>query len=121
MHVGVKKTVAEHLREEDFDAGARQPRDVDALLAQCGDLVHGRAVHALHHHHVLGAVVPVHLRHEQQRRAFEIAPQLARVRGFAHEIELVLEVLLEFRDDRVRPQPPAVFPQPLDQASRRRA
>ena len=34
MHVGVEEAVAEHLREEDLHAGAREPRDVDALLAQ---------------------------------------------------------------------------------------
>ena len=32
MHVGVKKAVAEHLGEKDLHAGARQLRDVDALL-----------------------------------------------------------------------------------------
>ena len=111
MHVGVEEAVAEHLREEDLDAGARELRDVDALLAQRRDLVHRRAVHALHHHHFFGAVVPVDLGHEQQRRALEVAPQLARVRRLAHQVELVLEVLRELGDDLVRPQPPAVGPQ----------
>ena len=32
MHVGVEEAVAEHLREEDLDAGARQALDVDAGL-----------------------------------------------------------------------------------------
>ena len=100
MHVGVEEAVAEHLREEDLDAGAREPRDVDALLPQRRDLVHGRAVHALHHHHVFGAVIPVDLGHEEQRRAFEVAPELARVRRLAHEIELVVEVLGELRRRR---------------------
>ena len=34
MHVGVEEAVAEHLGEEDLDAGARERRDVDALLPQ---------------------------------------------------------------------------------------
>ena len=33
VHVGVEEAVAEHLREEDLDAGARERRDVDALLS----------------------------------------------------------------------------------------
>ena len=38
MHVGVEEAVAEHLGEEDLDAGARELRDVDALRAQRLDL-----------------------------------------------------------------------------------
>ena len=75
----------------------------------------GRAVHALHHHHVVGAVVPVHLGHEEQRRAVEVAPELARVRRLAHEVELVVEVLVELGDHLVRPQALAVRPDALDQ------
>ena len=102
MHVGVEEAVAEHLHEKNLDAGARELLDVDALLAQRRHLVDGRAVHALHDHHFFGAEVPVDLGDEQQRRAFEIAPELARVRRFAQEIELVLEVFLELAHDGVR-------------------
>ena len=38
MHVGVEVAVAEHLREEELDAGAREPLEVDAGLAQPVDL-----------------------------------------------------------------------------------
>ena len=63
VHVGVEEAVAEHLGEEDLDAVARELRDVDAGVAQALDLADRDAVHALHHHHVAVAVVPVHLRH----------------------------------------------------------
>ena len=115
MHVGMKEAVAEHLREEDLHAGARERRDVDALLPQRRHLRDRRAVHALHHHHALRAVVPVHLGHAQQRRALEIAPQLAGVAGLAHEVELLVEVARELRDDLARLEAAPVGPEPLDQ------
>ena len=116
VHVGVEEAVAKHLREENLHARARQLLDVDALLAQRRDLRDRRAVHALHHHHLGRAVVPVHLRHQQQRRVREIAAQLARVGRLAHQIEFVVEVLGELRDDFVRAQALAVGPQKFDQA-----
>ena len=90
VHVGVEEAVAEHLREEDLDAGARDVLDARALGADRVDLADGNAVHALHHHHLGGAPVPVHLRHREQRRVEEVAPQLARIRRLAHEVELVV-------------------------------
>ena len=76
MHVGVKKTIAEHLREKYFNAVAGQLFNVDASVAQLVDLVDWRGVQSLHHHHVLLAPVPVHFGHVEQRRAGEIAAQL---------------------------------------------
>ena len=38
VHVGVEEAVAEHLREEDLDAVARELLDVDAGVAQPVDL-----------------------------------------------------------------------------------
>ncbi len=66
MHVGMEETVAEHLGEEDLDAGARQFRNIDALLAQSFDLAYRRAAHALHHHDLAAAEVPEDLRHPQE-------------------------------------------------------
>ena len=37
VHVGVEVAVAEHLREEDLDAGAREPLEVDAGARQLVD------------------------------------------------------------------------------------
>src|SRR5262249_27094699 len=45
MHVGMEESVAEHLREENLDAGARELRNVYALLSQFRDLADRRADH----------------------------------------------------------------------------
>ncbi len=111
MHVGVEVAVAEHLGEEELDAGAREPRDVDARLAQPVHLRDRYAGHPLHHHHLGAAVVPVHGGNEQQRRVLEVASQLRAVRGFARQIELVAQGLLELADDLARTQALAVRPQ----------
>ena len=115
VHVGMEVGVAEDLREEHLDAGAREPRDVDARLAQPIDLPDRDAGHPLHHHHFGAAVVPVHRGDEQERRVLEVAAQLRAVRRLAREVELVAQRLLELGDDRARPQPLAVGPQLLHQ------
>ena len=51
--------------------------------------------------------------------AQEIAPQLRAVGRLAHQVELVVDRLVEFGDDLARPQPLAFAPQPLDQRRRR--
>ena len=113
MHVRVEVAVAEDLREEELDAGAREPGNVHARLAQPLHLRDRDARHPLHHHHVGAAVVPVHLGDEQQRRALEVAPQLRAVRGLAREVELVAQGLLELAHHFARPQPLAVRPELL--------
>ena len=116
VHVGVEEAVAEHLREEELDAGARQLLEVDAGLDQPLDLRDRDAAHPLHHHHFAGAPVPVHLGHAaaaasaaKLRRSCE---QLAASRD---EVELVAQRLLELGDDLARAQPLAVGPQLLDE------
>ncbi len=118
MHVGVKEAVAEHLREEDLDAGARELGDVHALAAQLLHLAHRRAAHSLHRHDRGRAPVPIHLRDDEQRRVREIPPQLARVRRLAHQVELLGDVAREFRDDLARLQAPPVGREALDQTGR---
>ena len=121
VHVGVEVGVAEHLREEHLDAGAGEPRNVDAGLAQPVHLPDRDAGHPLHHHHFGAAVVPVDRRHEQQRRVLEVAAQLRAVRRLARQVELVAQRLLELGDDRARPQPLAVATTASRPASRPRA
>ena len=60
-----------------------------AQLAQPRDVADRDAVDALHHQHVRAAVVPVDLRHVQQRGAGEIALELRGVGGLAHQVELI--------------------------------
>ena len=77
------------------------------------DLRDRRAAHALHHHHALRAQVPVHRGHEEQRRAGEVAAELARVRRFAHQIELVVEVARELGHHLARLEAAAFGPPAL--------
>ena len=115
VHVGVEERVVEHLREEQRHAVARQLLDVEARFLQALDLADRNAVHALHHQHVVGAVVEVHLGHDEQLRAGEVAAQLRGIRRLAHHVEFVVQVLVELGDDVARTQALAVAPQPLDQ------
>ncbi len=115
VHVGVEEAVAQRLREEDLDGARRQLLDVDAGLAQPRHLAHRDAVHALHHDDVAAAVVPVHLGHPQQPRAGEVAPQLRAVGGLAHQVQFVVQVLVELGHHFARAQPLAVAPQLLHQ------
>ena len=115
MHVGVKEAVAKDLHEENLDAVAGKLRNVDVLSAQAVDVADRRADHALHHHHFGGAPVPVHLRHAQHAGVREIASQLAGVGGLQHQIELVMQMTLEFGNDFARAQALAVLPQRFDQ------
>ena len=52
--------------------------------------------------------------------SLEIAAQLRAVGRLAHQVELVVDRLLELGDHLARPQAPAVRPQLLHRASRRR-
>jgi hypothetical protein len=116
VHIGVEEAVAEHLGEEDLDAIARQFFQVDAGGNQAVGLRDRDAVHALHHDHAAGAVIPVHLRHHQQVRAGEVAAQLAGLGRLAHQVEFVVQVFVELGHDFARLQAAAVGPHPFDQA-----
>ena len=84
-----------------------------------GDAADRDAGHPLHDEHFARRPVPVDLGHPQQRRAQEIAPQLRAVGRLAHQVELVVDRLVEFGDDVARPQALAFAPQPLDERRRR--
>src|SRR5882762_1002964 len=116
VHVGVEEAVAEHLREEDLDAGACELRNVHALPAQLFDFAHRRAAHPLHGHDGARAEVPIHLRHREQRRVQEVAAQLACMRRLAHQVQLLGQMSRELCDYFVRPQALAVGPEALDEA-----
>ena len=116
VHVGVKETVSKHLREEDGDTVARELWDVDAGIVQPLRLADRNAFHALHDDHGLGAQLPVHLRHHDQLQAFHVAAQLSGIGGFAHQIELVVQVVVELGNHFARLQSLAIGRQPLDPA-----
>ncbi len=98
MHVGVEKSVAEYLGKEDLDARFGQLLHVCALVEQGFHVGHRQAADPLHDHHLVAAQVPVHLGDVQQRRVFEIAPQLRSVGGFTVQVQLVEDGLLVIAD-----------------------
>ncbi len=116
VHVGVEDAVAEDLREEDLDAGTRELLQVDTGFAQAADLADRDAVHALHGHHVMRAVIPENLGHFQQLRIGEVAAQLRAVGRFAHQVEFVGQMLGEFAHDLARLEALAVAPEAFEQA-----
>src|SRR5476649_1157503 len=91
VHVGVEETVAEYLGEEDLHAALGEHFHVGALVGQGGEVGDLHAVDALHHQHFGAAPVPIHLRHVQQLRAFEVALELAGVGGLAQQVEFVVD------------------------------
>ena len=72
-------------------------------------------MYTLHHDDIGGAVVPVHLWHLEQRRVLEVAPQLIGISGFADEVELVMQIVVELADDLERAQAPRVGRHPREQ------
>jgi len=60
MHVGVEEIVAEHLREENFHAVLREPREIGAARPELLELADDDAVDPLHHHDVRPAEIPIH-------------------------------------------------------------
>ncbi len=89
----MEETVAEHLGEEDLHAAFGQLAHVGVLPCQTGHVCHRYAIDALHDEHLRPAIVPVHLRHVEQCRALEVAPELAGVGRFAQQVELVVDGL----------------------------
>ena len=108
VHVGVEEAIAEDLREENLHAIARELFQIDAGGAHAVELADGDTVDPLHHQHVAPAVVPVHLRDAQQRGTLEVALELIGVGGLAHQIQFVVQVVVEFVDHLHRAQPPGV-------------
>jgi hypothetical protein len=108
VHVGMEEAVAEHLGEEDGDAVARQLGDVHAGLAQALHLADGHAVHALHHHDLGMAEVPEHLGDQHQVQPRHVAAQLRGVGGLAHQVQLVVQVLVELGHHLARLQALAI-------------
>ena len=115
MHVGVEKTVAEHLCEKNLHSRTAQARNVDAFGLEPLDLPDRDAAHALHHHDLSVAPVPIHFGNEKEWRMQEVAPELRAVGRFAAEIELIVDCLVELRDDLARFEALAVRPELLDQ------
>ena len=110
MHVGVKKIVPEHLREENLHAVLRELRDIGAARAQFVDVAHDDAVDALHDHDVDAAIIPVDHGNVEQRRAGKIALQLRGVARLAHQIEFIEDRLAIFAHHLDRAQPARLLP-----------
>ncbi|CWP22091.1 Uncharacterised protein [Neisseria meningitidis] len=113
VHIRVEKAVAEDLREKDFHAVIGEFVQIDAVCFEFGDVGNRRAVHPFDCQHVAGAVVVKHLGHNQHIAVLEIAPELSGIGGFAHQIQLVVQVFVELRHHFERLQTLAVGKQTL--------
>ena len=91
----MEKPVAKHLGEENGDAITRQLLQIHPGFAQALDLPHRHAIHALHHQHFGADPVPEHLRHHDQMQIGHVAAQLGGTGGFAHQVQLIVQVLVE--------------------------
>ena len=76
VHIGMEEAVAKHLSKEDFNAPFGELFHIGALVEQGRHIGHGQTADALHDHHLVPTPVPVNLGHIEQRRVFEITPQL---------------------------------------------
>ena len=95
VHVSMKKAVTKHLREKNRDAISGKFFHVHASIPQALCLAYGHAVHALHHHDIGHAIVPVHLGNHDQIQALHIAAQLRGVGRFSQQVQLVMQVFVE--------------------------
>ncbi len=93
VHVCMEEAVAEDLGEENLHAAFGELLHVGALFGQPGHVGDRHAVDALHHQYLRAAVIPVDLRHVEQRRILEVAPELAGVGGLAQQVEFVVDGL----------------------------
>ena len=96
VHVGVEKTVTEHLREKKRHTIAGQLGNVHTRFAQAVHLADGHAVHALHDDDLGVAKVPNHLGDQHQMEALHVAAQLGSIGRFAHQVQLVVQVFVKF-------------------------
>ena len=102
MHVCMKEAVTKHLGKENGDPIARQLRQIDTRRTQFAYLADRNTPHALHHQHLGLAIVPEHLGDQHQVKARHVAAQLGRISCFAHQVELVMEVFVEFGNHLAR-------------------
>ena len=116
VHIGVEKTVFKHLGEENFHTIAGQFFQIDALRLQSGDVGNRRAVHPFDGEHIAAAIIEIHFGHNQHIAAGKLAAELAGIGRFFHQIELVVQIFVEFGHHFARLQALAIGKQALDPA-----
>ena len=99
VHVRMEETITKHLGKENGHAITRQLGDVNTGVTQTLHLTDGHALHALHHHHIGVAVIPVNLGDQHQIQPFHIAAQLRGIGGFTDQIQLVMQIVVELGND----------------------
>ena len=97
MHIGMEKTVTKHLREEQGHTIPGQLRNVDARIAQAFYLADRYTDHTLHDDDFGVAKIPNHFGNQYQIQTVHIAAQLCRVGRLAHQVKLIVQVLVKFR------------------------
>ena len=108
MHVGMEKAVVEHLGEEQFHAIGGKRTKIHSLAAQFLQLADGNATHAFHHDDFSRAKIPVHLRNQRQLTVSHIAAQLGGIGSLTHQVEFIMQILVEFFHHGARLQAPRI-------------
>ena len=76
VHVGVKKTVAKYLGEENFNAAFSQQFQIDLFPLEGVNVANRHTVNALADHYVLAGQRPVHLRDVNQLAGLKVPLEL---------------------------------------------
>ena len=121
MHIGVKKSIAENLREKNLDAVAGEAAQIDSGGGEGFGLRDGNAAQKLHHHRLARAKIPMDFRHARARVGGEIAAQLGAVGGFEQKVGFDFKMAVELVDDGAGAQALAVGQAAIRQRGRRGA
>jgi hypothetical protein len=108
VHIGVKETVAEYLREENFDAALCQQLDINLFALERFDVTDGHAVYSLADHDLLTRQWPVHLGNVDEITVLKVPPQLCSIGRLSLQIELPVNNAVIFIDNFYGLQAPAV-------------
>ena len=111
MHVGMKKSIPENLRQKNLYAVIRQFFQIESGFLQAIDLRNGNAIHPFHHNDIGRAVIPEYFRHDQGFGIGKITTQLAVIGRFAHQVKFIVKGFVELVNHSRQAQALAVFPE----------
>lgn len=80
-----------------------------------------KTIHPFQHQHIAAAKIVEHFRHQELRGFGKIAPQLRGIAGFKHQVEFIVQIVIELGHYGARAQAAAVGEQASDPAGQYRA
>ena len=91
----MEKAIFEHLGKENFYPEACQFFQIDAFGHQSIDIGNWRAIHPLHGHDGAAAKIKIHFGNDEHGAVFKLAPQLAGIGRFVHQIQFIVQVFIK--------------------------